>query len=255
MQTLPIPLDALGNAGSAGNGLDDFRVSEPREVAVMLRQLLEASAPLNLNASDGSVVAATLWAADAQRGSIGLNVDAQDPALHALLECQEVVVVGYLDSVKLQFDVHHGVLVHGHRASVLNCSYPRELFRFQRRSAYRVRPLLRETPVARLRHTTIAEMPLTLRVLDLSIGGCALFLPDDVPAMQPGGLLNQVQFELDADSRFVVNLQLLHVTSLGAEAHGVRLGCELAGADSTSLRVLQRYIDRTQKRGKLLSLG
>jgi flagellar brake protein len=252
MQTLPMPLDALGNAGS---GLDDFRVNEPREVVAMLRQLLDASVPLNLNASDGSVVAATLWAADAQRGSIGLNVDEQDPALHALLECQEVVVVGYLDSVKLQFDVNHCVLVHGHRATVLNCSYPRELFRFQRRGAYRVRPLLRETPVARLRHTAIADLHLALRVLDVSIGGCALFLPDDVPAMQPGCLMNQVQIELDADTRFAVNLRLQHVTSLGAEARGVRLGCELAGADSTALRALQRYIDRTQKRGKLLSIG
>ena len=247
-----MPLDALG---AAPGGLDEFRISAPREIAAMLRQLNDGSVPMNLNASDGSVVSGTVWAIDAERGSIGFSVDPGDPALHALLECDDVVVVGYLDSVKLQFDVSHLMLVHGARASVLNCSYPREMYRFQRRGAYRVRPLMRASPVARLRHTDIGEMQLTLRVLDVSIGGCALFLPDDVPPMQIGGVLNQVQIELDADTRFHVNLRLQHVTSLNSDSRGVRLGCEFVRADSSALRALQRFIDITQKRGKLLSIN
>lgn len=247
-----MPLDALGATPGA---LDDFRITAPREIGAMLRQLADGNVELYLNAADGSVVHATIWTLDAERGSLGLNVDADDLALQAVLECEEVVVVGYLDSVKLQFDAHNLVLVRGARASVLNCALPRELFRFQRRSAYRVRPVLRNSPVARVRHTEIAEMQLALRVLDVSIGGCALFLPDDVPTMQPGVVLNQVQIELDADTRFHVNLRLQHVTSLNSESHGVRLGCEFVRADATALRALQRFIDQTQKRGRLLSIG
>jgi flagellar brake protein len=251
METMPMPLDALG---AANGGLEDFRVTAPREIGVMLKQLCDGSVQVNLNASDGSVISATVWTMDATRGSLGFSVDANDPALQSLLECQEVVVVGYLESVKLQFDVHNLVLVHGSRGSVLNCGYPRELFRFQRRGAYRVRPLRRDTPVARMRHTEIAEMQLALRVLDVSIGGCALFLPDDVPAIQPGSVLNQVQIDLDADTRFHVNLRLQHVTSLNQDMHGVRLGCEFVRADAGALRALQRFIDQTQKRGRLVSL-
>lgn len=246
-----MPLDAL--TGGAG-ALDEFRITVPREIAAMLKKFADGSVALNLNASDGSVVSATIWSTDAERGAMGFNVDPGEPALNALLECQEVIVVGYLDSVKVQFDVGNVVLVHGARASVLSCSYPREIFRFQRRNAYRVRPLMRTTPVARVRHTDIADMQLALRVLDLSIGGCALFLPDDVPAMQVGGVLNQVQIELDADTRFHVNLRLQHVTSHNADARGVRLGCEFVRADASALRALQCFIDLTQKRGKLLSL-
>jgi c-di-GMP-binding flagellar brake protein YcgR len=128
------------------------------------------------------------------------------------------------------------------------------MFRFQRRNAYRVRPPMRHSPVARLRHTDIAEMQLTLRVLDISIGGCALFLPDDVPPMQVGGVMNHVQIELDAETEFHVNLRLQHVTSLNNDAKGVRLGCEFVRADPTTLRSLQRFIDQAQKRGRL-SLG
>ena len=245
-----MPLDALG---AAPGGLDEFRISAPREVAAVLRQLGDASAQLHLNGRDGSVVDATLWTYDAQRGSVGFNVDPHDPALNALQECGEVVVVGYLDNVKLQFDVGRLVLVHGHRACVLSCSYPREVYRFQRRNAYRVRPLMRAAPVARVRHTDIAEMQLALRVIDVSIGGCALFLPDDVPAMQVGGVMNQVEIELDADTRFRVNLRLQHVSSLNFDSNGVRLGCEFVRVDPTALRALQRFIDQTQKRSKLLT--
>jgi flagellar brake protein len=251
METMPMPLDALG---AANGGLDDFRVTAPREIGVMLKQLSDGCVQVSLSSSGGSVLSATVWTLDATRGSLGFSVDANDPALQTLLECQEVVVVGYLESVKLQFDVYNLVLVHGQRGSVLNCSYPRELFRFQRRGAFRVRPLRRDTPMARMRHTQIAEMQLALRVLDVSIGGCALFLPDDVPAMQPGGVINQVQIELDADTRFQVNLRLQHVTSLHLETHGVRLGCEFVQADATALRALQRFIDQTQKRARLVSL-
>jgi len=251
METMPMPLDALG----AANGLGEFRVDSPREVTALLRQLCDGNVTLNLNASDGSVVSATLWAFDTDRGSLGFNVDASDSGLPPLLECDEVVVVGYLDSIKVQFDVQDLVLVRGVRGDILNCRAPREVYRFQRRNTYRVRPILRNSPVGRFRHSTIADMQLALRVLDISIGGCALFLPDDVPPLQPGSVLNQVEVELDADTRFKVNMRLQHVTSLGADAKGVRLGCEFTRADASALRSLQRYIDLTQKRGKLLSLG
>ena len=115
-----MPLDALG---AANGGLEDFRVTAPREIGVMLKQLCDGCVQVNLNASDGSVISATVWTMDATRGSLGFSVDANDPALQTLLECQEVVVVGYLESVKLQFDVHNLVLVHGSRGSVLNCGY------------------------------------------------------------------------------------------------------------------------------------
>ena len=245
-------LDALGSGPS---GLDEFRISAPREIAAMLRQLYDGNVQVNLNAADGSMVHGTVWTMDSERGSLGFGIDATDPALHALLECQEVVVVAYLDNVKLQFDMHNLVLVRGPNASVLTGSFPLEMFRFQRRSAYRVRPAHRSTPTARLRHTDIAEMQLTLRVLDVSLGGCALLLPLDVPPMQLGGVMNQVLIELDADTRFQVNLRLQHVTSLNADSQGVRLGCEFVRADSAALRSLQRFIDLTQKRGRLLSLN
>ncbi len=251
METRPAPLDGMND----DEGLDEFRVTSPREIQGLLKQLLDGSVLLNLNASDGSVFTSAIWTIDSSRGTVGFNADPNDPAMQALLECEEVVVVGYLDSVKLQFDIHDLVLVHGNRASVLSCPAPRVMFRFQRRNAFRVRPLMRASPVARLRHPDMPETEFTLRVIDVSIGGCGLFLPEDLPMMNAGTLLQDVRIELDVDTRLEVNMRLQHVTAINAEARGVRLGFEFKRVGGDSLRTLQRYIDLTQKRGKLMAIN
>jgi c-di-GMP-binding flagellar brake protein YcgR len=95
-------------------------------------------------------------------------------------------------------------------------------------------------------------MTVSLRVLDVSIGGCALFLPDDVPPLTPGVVLNGVMIELGLDTRLITSLRLQHVTSLNQDAKGVRLGCEMVEPSADALRTLQRYINQTQRRARAL---
>jgi flagellar brake protein len=251
METRPAPLDGMNQ----DDGLDEFRVTSPREIQGLLKQLLDGSVLLSLHASDGRVFTSAIWTLDSLRGTIGFNADPADPAMQAMLECDEVVVVGYLDSVKLQFDVHGLVLVHGNRASVLSCPAPQEMYRFQRRNAFRVRPLMRTSPTARFRHPDVPQKECALRVIDISIGGCGVFLPEDVPGLNAGAMLGDVRIELDDDTRLEVTMRLQHVTSINAEARGVRLGFEFKRVGGDSLRALQRFIDLTQKRGKLMALN
>jgi hypothetical protein len=49
-------------------------------------------------------------------------------------------------------------------------------------------------------------------------------------------------------------LRLQHATSMMSAVPGLRLGCELLQLDAGATRRLQRYIDLTQKRRRLLSL-
>src|SRR5881394_2928332 len=232
----------------------DFRITAPFEIAALLKRLADGNVHVGLHAPNGTSIVASVWAVDAARGLLSFSLPAGEPQLEAVVECDEATVVGYLDSVKLQFDVDTLVLVHDGDSVALKCVFPRELFRFQRRNGFRVRPMVHTTPLATLRHPMIPDMQLSLRVLDVSIGGCALFLPDDVPPLDPGVLMNGVQLELDADTRLLCSLRLQHVTSINPDSHGVRLGCEMLNAGSEGLRGLQRYIDQTQKRRKLMAL-
>jgi flagellar brake protein len=245
--TTDLPSEAPG-------ALSNFRVSDPEEVNALLKALMDRSVTLNLSGSDGSAFSTTLWSIDPAQGRIALTADMMVPAVHRLVEADEAVAVGYLDQVKLQFDVADRVLVHGRQHCVLQAALPRELFRFQRRNAYRVRTLERSAPTARFRHPSIPEIVLELRLLDVSVGGCALFMPAEMPMFEPGVDINDCVIELDSATLLRGTLVVHHVTSIQPQARGVRLGCELLNLGPDATRSLQRYIDQTQKRRRMMSL-
>jgi len=247
--TQPAALDEAGtDAWSA------FRVDSPVEIASLLRELRDSGTPMVLSAPQGAALVAALWSLDVEQRRINLAADDNNPLLGQLIDCNEAVAVAYLDSVKLQFELNDLLLVRGPSTCALQARLPRRLYRFQRRSGYRVRTLERHSPTARLRHPAIPDMQLALSVIDVSIGGCALFLPADVPTLEPGLSLHGVHIELDADTRFGGTLLIQHLSSINARCDDLRVGCEWHSLPPDSERALQRYIDQTQKRRRLLSL-
>jgi flagellar brake protein len=256
--TRPAELDPQGGEDAWAA----FRVQHPQERAALLRQLRDGQVPVNLNGPDGSALTTLLWSLDSNQGRMSFSASPGLPALDRLLEADEAVAVAYLDSVKLQFDVQHITLVRGAQAATLQCALPSSIYRFQRRNAYRVRTDGRHGPAARLRHPSMPDMQLALRVLDVSIGGCALWCPNDVPPLQAGTRFSEVTVDLGPDSRFQAGLSIQHVSSSGNasgpgegdRAGGVRLGCEWVQLSGAAERVLQRWIDQAQKRRRMLSL-
>ena len=247
--TRPAPLDAMGH----DDFLAEFRVTDAAEIRSLLKQLMDDVVPLNLSASDGSAYTTTLWTVDPAGGRVSFTADMMAHQVHDIVEADECVAVAYLDRIKVQFDVSDLVLVQGHKASVLQARLPREMFRFQRRNSFRVRTIERTSPTASFRHPGIPDMSLALRVLDVSIGGCALLQPSNVPSLQPGAVIKGVRLSLDAETQVDAGLMLHHVTSTGAENGSVRLGCEIVGMSPTAQRALQLYIDQTQKRRRMMS--
>jgi len=246
--TQPAPLHRL-----SGDGADEFRVSHPTEQLALLRRLADANVRVHLSAPCGATYTTTVWTVDGTRRCLSLAADAAQPQVQALVDAGEITVVAYLENVKLQFDLLHPVLVHGSQASALQAGFPQSLYRFQRRDSFRVRTPANAAPCASLRHPSMPEMWLSLRVLDVSVGGCALALPPDVPALAAGITLNGVSLALDADTRFETVLSLQHVSAgMGQALVGQRLGCAFSRLDGSAQRALQRYIDQTQKRQRLL---
>ncbi|MBE7417764.1 MAG: flagellar brake protein [Ideonella sp.] len=248
--TQPAALDALGGVDPYA----EFRVRHPREIVALLHQLANDATPVVLSGPDAMPVTSVMWAVDAAAQHIAFSVDPDSPQLQALLEHGDATCVAYLDAVKLQFDVEQLVLVRGTTGCALRARLPREMYRFQRRGSYRVRTLGGSAPTALLRHPSMPEMQLGLRVLDVSIGGCALLLPADVPPMNAGVEIRHVRIELDADTRFDSDLRLHHVTAIQVPSRGSRIGCEFMHVQPSAQRALQRYIDQTQKRRRLLQI-
>jgi c-di-GMP-binding flagellar brake protein YcgR len=230
-----------------------FRVSHPQQRLALLRQLRDSSAAVVLQAPGGRSLTTTLWALDDQRSRLSFNAVAEHPQLDALVEASEVTAIAYLEAVKLQFELQDLVLVRGKSSCSLQAPAPLELYRFQRRNAYRVRAPERLAPLASFRHPSMPDMQLALRVLDVSAGGCSMWLPQDVPPLQPGTLLGEVKVALDAETRFAATVTLQHLAALVPGSLGARLGCAWQPRGDGAARSLQRWIDQAQKRRRLLS--
>jgi flagellar brake protein len=250
LQTQPAVLDAIG-------GIDpyaEFRIQQQREIVALLKQLAADATPVHLSGPHGTNLTTLIWTVDSAQSRVNFSADADSPQLQALLEHGEGTCVAYLDAVKLQFDVDQLVLVRSATSCALQCHLPREMYRFQRRGSFRVRTAGRGTPTALMRHPSLPDMQLGLRVLDVSISGCALLLPGDVPPLAAGLEIRNVRIELDPDTRLDTSLRLHHVTSIQNQSLASRLGCEFMHVQPQAQRALQRYIDQTQKRRRLLSL-
>lgn len=243
----------LGEGGPS-DPMADFRVTSPPEVRSLLKGVMDRGLIVNLNASDGSVYGSTLWSVDAEQRRIAFTADLGSPMVQRVVEADEVTAVAYLDKVKLQFEVSGRLLVHGRQTCVLQADWPHALYRFQRRNAYRVRTIERMAPHVEFRHPALPEMTLSLRVLDLSVNGCALFLPDNVPPLQPGVTIHAAQLQLEPGQALALRLHVHHVTAIQPDARGVRLGCEFVSMPGDGDRALQRYIDAIQKRRRMMSL-
>ncbi len=247
--TQPAPAAAL-----SGRAIDEFRVDAPAEVLSLLRRLAEGNVLVQLSAPGGAGYTSVLWTVDAQQRRIGFDADPAHPQIRSLIDAGEATAVAYLDTVKLQFELSGLLLVHGANASTLQAALPAVLYRFQRRQSFRVRT--HEGAVAHVLHPEPPHLPLALRIIDVSAGGCALALPEGTPAVQAGADLRDARIELDAQTRLETTLHVEHVSGgFSAGARGVRLGCSFGRIDGPSQRALQRYIDLTQRRSRMLSLG
>lgn len=243
------PSDTSPGAGAKLAKLDEFRVTASREIGAALLALSDRKVPLTLHAAEGEGAYTTiLWSVELDHARLGFWADVNDPRVQTLVDRRQATAVGHLDNVKLQFDLRDIALVRGNPVSVLRCPAPHELFRFQRRDAYRIRPLMKDQPNVRLVHPDLDAAPIQLRIIDVSLGGCALHLPDDLPILQGGAVLRQVEIELDGDTAFTVDLRIVNVCPVGSNAVGMRLGCEFVAPGGDVLRVLQRFIDDAQKR-------
>jgi len=253
--TMPLRDASLPQAAAQPDSPDpweSFRVDERGELLRLLKLLRDGSVPLTLSSPRGHALSSQLWSLDPVREHLSFSAEGGGVALQALAQSDEAVAVAYLDSVKLQFELSDLLLVHDHASSALRTRMPKVLYRFQRRAGLRLHTLERQAPQVQMRHPAIPDMQIALRVVDISANGCALRLPADLPALQPGTRLSGARMQLDADTCFTTTLALQHVSSLHPGSAGTSLGCEMLDLDGAAQRALQRYIDRTQQRRRAL---
>jgi flagellar brake protein len=237
--------DAQDANPAAASELAAWRVADPREVLAQLRDLRDIGAVVQLCGPDGARVAATLHAVDKDRGRLTFTGDATPEGWAAIDGRERIDALAFPGPVRLQFDLPAPTLVGEGERLRLDTGMPMSMYRIQRRHAFRVRTLERESPSANFRHPEAPHTMHTLRVLDLSVGGCALRVAPADHAFRRGMSLPGVSFDLDPQTRFACELVVHHVNPT---EQGVRLGCEMVKLEGSVERMLQRCVDQMQKR-------
>ncbi|MDL5033595.1 flagellar brake protein [Pelomonas sp. APW6] len=232
---------------------ENYRVSTPVEIAAYLRELMSEQARVYLRNPEGLDLHTTLCVLDAKSGLLGLDLPHNSSRAESLLESDEITATAYLASIRLEFELEQPVIVRDGGGSVLRAALPRRLYRFQRRQTFRVQPTGINYPLLQLRHPAQGQL-MSLRVLDVSMGGLGLLLPGDEAALPPGLALPGCVLELDRDTRLEVGLKLLHVTQHAEVQSGRHLGCAFETLPPDTARALQLYIDQTQKRRRQMRL-
>jgi flagellar brake protein len=270
LDTNPAAIQAL----QPGDAWACFHVEDPRQVAQSLQLLVREETPLALGFAGEAVTPAVLWAADAGAGLLRLRLTglpAENEKLLRLLPAEPppgatppaLFAAAYREGAKLQFDLP-APLGKRHAGDVmLHAQWPRQLVQWPRRSKIRVKRRIGQSPSATFAHPLATDYVLSLRVLDISAEGCALWLPRGEPPLAPGQVLRQVEVELDDDSILFADLLIQHI-SLGGDAmptlpmgqaEGLRVGCRWCHLSAQAAQLLESWIRRGRRRRDLVHLA
>jgi c-di-GMP-binding flagellar brake protein YcgR len=196
----------------------------------------------------GAVYTTSLTTVDRESGRLEFRVQVADSNLMALVASAETIAVAVLDNIKLQFSLRDPSLIRGGGADFIGFQLPCEIFRFQRRDAYRVRPLWFDSPKATVRLPGAVDTAMEFRIVDVSLGGCALLVPKATLSLTESTVLLSAEIKLDADTTFCADLRITNLTSMTGGESGKRLGCEFVNARGDMQRVLQGYLFETEKK-------
>ncbi len=252
-------------APSPASAPSEHRVVAPLAVRAHLVELIGQGVAATLVTPDGATLSARLIHEDTTARQLRFEPLGDAAAVARLVLADEAVVVAYLASVKLQFDLMGLRVCDG---ELVTC-YPRELFRFQRRNAFRVRtepppqlaarlgktlPYVIGGPELLLGEPGLAETRHRLRVLDISHGGLAVLLPAGDTSLALHGRIPAACLELSPGRTIQIALRVVRAEPLASPEGAHRLGCEMEGLSGVAARSLQRYIDETQIKARALAV-
>jgi c-di-GMP-binding flagellar brake protein YcgR len=216
-----------------------FVVRSRVEIVSALRQLRDHHLLVTLYyGSDTAFAVGSVL--DVHAGADELIVDLTVDAVgrKAIVAAGSLVMVGFIDNVKLQFTTGPAQALTPSGAA-LRLPLPQEMLRLQRRTSLRVKTpaLLCHVPRAAGSAHTVA-----LRVSDIGLGGLALQGPCDRSLFAIGRTIEGCQIQTSSGRRVTVTLRVRHIEALIGDRDAERIGCEFVDLTAAVRNGLQHLI-------------
>jgi c-di-GMP-binding flagellar brake protein YcgR len=217
--------------------LAPFVVRSRVEIVSALRQLRDQHLLVTVYYGNdtGFAVGSVL---DVHAGADELIVDLTVDAVgrQAIAAAEALVLVGFVDNVKLQFATKAAQALTPNGAA-FRVPLPQEMLRLQRRSSLRVK-----TPALLCRVPKEKGQYHVLRVSDIGLGGLALQGPVDRALFVVDRVIEGCQLQTSSGRSVQVALRVRHIEALVGARDAERIGCEFVGMTPAVRNGLQQLI-------------
>lgn len=225
--------------------LERFAIYSRSEVAALLRQLRDRRVLVTVyfDQAAGFAVSNVL---DVNAGLEEMILDcASDPAAQTSIYASiQLVVVAFLDNVKIQFTVGAAEPYRFEGRSAFRVRLPQQVLRMQRRGFARHQPPASRPAACLVPSPTGSGQYESVRVLDLSAGGLAMLAYPQHFELPTDRNIEHCYLDLPGIGQISLTLRVRHVDQLGEGGSGRRCGCEFINLGPSATRMLQRYLNR-----------
>lgn len=228
-----------------------FSLHDPREIAQVLRALVEARAIITANLVPGGHACPTALLAVHDDGTLVLDGNRHDAMNRRMGSAARLVCSTQLDLVPIRFRLPTPVLVDYEGYVAFRAPWPETLLRLQRRELYR----LQVSPAAPATlHIGDEDTPPDpalggLRVLDISGGGVAVAVADGQEArFSAGSRIAPCLIRLADAPAFPVALEVAHLGRF--DVRGVahwRVGCRFVDLPAAYEQRVLQYIFQVER--------
>lgn len=230
---------------------EKYTLREPREIARVLRALVEARSIITANLVPGGHSCATALLDVREDGSLIFDGNRHEAVNRRIAAASKLVCSTQLDLVPIRFRIvtPQALTYEGYPA--FSAASPDALLRLQRREMFRLQVSPSAPVTVHFGDGTVPPDATTggLRVLDISGGGIAIAAPEDdqarfaVQTRLPPALLRIA----DADP-LPVTLEVAHVGHF--EVRGVqhwRVGCRFVGMNAAAEQRVLQYVFQIER--------
>lgn len=227
---------------------DRFLVRSRVEIAFILKAVMQAGEIVTAYFNEGKDFAITaVLAVDATTGAAILDASRDLVGNRRLMASKRIAFITSQDKVKIQFDVNAIAPIEFEGRPALRIALPDTLLKFQRREYYRV-----STPITKPLKCVVPradEAPLSLTVIDISLGGVCLTGYSEGSVVEPGVALENCRLELADVGTLTTTLQVRNTFEIPLRNGLVsrRAGCMFLKLPPASEAMVQRYIIRLER--------
>lgn len=230
----------------ASRELERFALYGRQEIVGLLRELRDRQVLVTLyyDQSARFAVSNVLDVNDAL-DEVVFDCAADRSAQGALCEASEIVLVGFIDNAKIQFNLGGAEPVSHHGRAGFRVALPKYLLRMQRRSAARHRPSVDQPATCLVPIAGDAGRFEAVPVLDISVGGLAIAVRPRQFEMS-NQVLSPCYLDLPEVGQVNVSLRVRYLEPIEGSGDGRRCGCEFVELGGVALRSVQRYVNRLE---------